>query len=54
MKSWIQSSLRIKRWHPSLIKQKKKQDALKYQDEKKELYLIGDLVYGSSRVTGAM
>ena len=54
MKNWLGKCIEVKKWDPSLIKNKHKADINKFQNFKNKLFIVGDICNGSSRVTGAM
>ena len=54
MKEWIEKCLFIKKWKPSLIRNKVKLNLSEFQNPKESLFIVGDIVNGSSRVTGAI
>ena len=59
MEDWIGKYETVKRWYPSLVKNKRdnKEPKLKFGDfqmSEDNFFMVGDVVFGSSRVTGAI
>ena len=54
MKEWLGKCLAVQKWSPSLIKNKVVRDIQDFQCPEKKMFMVGDVVKGSSRVTGAV